>query len=70
MKDQSSQVFLQRARVMTLVRRTVFGLVMIALFYSLSAIVYSTQVIYKVKLNYAIILEEFGGRRQAVTDVG
>ena len=31
---------------------------------------YSTQVIYKVKLNYAVILEQFGGKRQAVTEVG
>ena len=70
MKDQSSQVFLQRARVMTMVRRIVFVLVLISLFYSLSAIVYSTHVIYKVKLNYAVILEQFGGQRQAITDVG
>lgn len=70
MKDQSSQVFLQRARIITMVRRTALILVLITLFYSLSALVYSTQVIYKVKLNYAIILEQFGGTRQAVTEIG
>lgn len=70
MKDQSSQVFLQRAKVMTIVRRIAFVCILITLFYSLSAIVYSTKVIYKVKLNYAIILEQFGGTRQAVTNVG
>ena len=70
MTDQSSQVFLQRARVMNLIRRTVFICFIIALFYSLAAIVYSTKVIYKVKLNYAVILEQFGGQRQAVTDIG
>lgn len=70
MKDKSSEVFLQRARVINAVRRTAFVLLIVTLFYSLAAIVYSTQVIYKVKLNYAVILEQFGGKRQAVTDVG
>jgi regulator of protease activity HflC (stomatin/prohibitin superfamily) len=70
MKDQSSQVFLQRARVMTFLRRMAFLCFIVAIFYSLVAVVYSTKVIYKVKLNYAVILEQFGGKRQAVTDVG
>jgi regulator of protease activity HflC (stomatin/prohibitin superfamily) len=70
MKDQSSQVFLQRARVMNLIRTLVFICIIIALFYSLAAAIYSTKVIYKVKLNYAVILEQFGGKRQAVTEVG
>ena len=70
MKDQSSEVFLQRARVMNTVRKLAFLLFFVALFYSLAAVVYSTKVIYKVKLNYAVILEQFGGKRQAVTDVG
>ncbi|WDP90613.1 MAG: SPFH domain-containing protein [Desulfobacter sp.] len=70
MSEQTSQVFLQRARVITMARRTAFILVIIALCYSLAAVIYSTQVIYKVKLNYAVILEQFGGKRQAVTDVG
>ncbi|WP_291460270.1 SPFH domain-containing protein [Desulfobacula sp.] len=70
MKDQSSQVFLQRARVINFIRKMAFICFIIALFYSLAAVVYSTKVIYKVKLNYAVILEQFGGQRQAVTDVG
>ena len=70
MKDQASDVFLQRARVITMARRTAFIFIIIALFYSLAAVVYSTQIIYKVKLNYAVILEQFGGKRQAVTEVG
>ena len=69
-EQQSSKVFLQRAKVMTMVRRIAFVCILITFFYSLSAIVYSTQVIYKVKLNYAIILEQFGGTRKAVTNVG
>ncbi len=51
-------------------RRTAFICFIIALFYSMAAGVYSTQVIYKVKLNYAVILEQFGGKRQAITEVG
>lgn len=70
MKDQSPQVFLQRARVISLIRKTAFICIIAAIFYSLAAVVYSTKVIYKVKLNYAVILEQFGGKRQAVTDVG
>ncbi len=70
LKDPSSQVFLQRARVMNLIRRLAFICIIIALFYSLVAVVYSTKVIYKVKFNYAVILEQLGGKRKAVTEVG
>lgn len=70
MKEQQSQIFLQRARFFTMMRRLAFLLVSLTLIYSLAAVVYSTQVIYKVKFNYAVILEQFGGKRQAVTDVG
>jgi len=70
MKEQQSHIFFQRARFFTMMRRLAFLLVSLTLIYSLAAVVYSTQVIYKVKLNYAVILEQFGGQREAVTDVG
>ena len=70
MKEQQSQIFLQRARFFTIMRRLAILLISLTLIYSLAAVVYSTQVIYKVKFNYAVILEQFGGKRQAVTDVG
>lgn len=70
MTEQSSQVFLQRAQFARLVRKIAFLLFFIALVYALAAMVYSTQVIYKVKLNHAVVLEKLGGRRVAVTDVG
>ena len=70
LKDSSSQVFLQRARVINLIRRLVFICIVIALCYSLVAVVYSTKVIYKVKFNYAVILEQLGGKRKAVTEIG
>ncbi|HKJ98837.1 MAG TPA: SPFH domain-containing protein [Desulfotignum sp.] len=70
MKDKSSEVFLQRSRVFSAIRKIVFVLFILFLCYSLAAIIYSTQVMYKVKLNHAVILEKFGGKRQAITDVG
>ena len=70
MKGKSSQVFLQRAKIKNLIRNMTFLFLIVALAYSLAAVIYSTKVIYKVKLNYAVILEQFGGKRQAVTDVG
>lgn len=70
MKDQASEVFLQRSRVFSAIRKIAFVLLALFLLYALAAVVYSTQVIYKVKLNHAVILEKFGGQRDAVTDVG
>ncbi|THB80578.1 MAG: SPFH domain-containing protein [Desulfobacteraceae bacterium] len=70
MNEESSQVFLQRAHVSAMARRTLFIILIFAIIYSLAAIIYSTHVLYKVKLNYAVILEQFGGKRMAVTDVG
>jgi len=55
---------------MNVIRSLAFLCFIVAIFYSLIAVVYSTKVIYKVKLNYAVILEQFGGKRQAVTEVG
>jgi regulator of protease activity HflC (stomatin/prohibitin superfamily) len=34
------------------------------------AAVYATKTIFKVKMNYAVVLERLGGNRQAVTDIG
>ncbi|MFH1155623.1 MAG: SPFH domain-containing protein [Pseudomonadota bacterium] len=70
MPDQRSQVFLQRAQLGIFIRRTAFTLFIFAVIYTLAALVYSTHIIYKVKLNYAVVLEKFGGNREAVTKVG
>ncbi len=70
MNDQASRVLLQRARFFTILRRFMRVMIVLVICYSLAAIVYSTHVIYKVKLNYAVILEQFGGKRSVVTDVG
>jgi regulator of protease activity HflC (stomatin/prohibitin superfamily) len=70
MSDDLSKKFLRRAFVKTVLRRT-FALITIAgLIYGFTAIVYATRTIFKVKMNYAVVLERFGGRREAVTQVG
>jgi regulator of protease activity HflC (stomatin/prohibitin superfamily) len=62
--------FLNRAFVKTVLRRT-FTLVALAGFiYGLIAVVYATRTIFKVKMNYAVVLERFGGEREAVTAMG
>ena len=67
--DRQSQ-FLRRALVKKILRRTVAFITIVVLVYSLVALVYATKTIYKVKMNYAVVLERFGGVRQAITDVG
>lgn len=67
---QQQKQFLRRALVLKVLRRSI-GLVTLAcLIYGVVAVVYATKTIYKVKMNYAVVLERFGGLRQAVTDVG
>ena len=63
-------IFLQRARVGIFFRKFMFLFFIFATLYSLVAVIYSTQVIYKVKLNYAMVIEQFNGTRKAVTQVG
>ena len=43
---------------------------LVGLIYGLTAVVYATRTIFKVKMNYAVVLERFGGEREAVTAVG
>jgi regulator of protease activity HflC (stomatin/prohibitin superfamily) len=62
--------FLQRAFVLKVLRRTIGLITMACLIYGIVAVVYATKTIYKVKMNSAVVLERFGGIRQAVTDVG
>ncbi len=67
--QQEKQVF-RRALVLKILRRTLAFATLVVLIYGLIAVVYATKTIYKVKMNYAVVLERFGGIRQAVTDVG
>ena len=67
---QEQKKFLRRSFVLKLMRRTLGLITLACLIYGLVALVYATKTIYKVKMNYAIVLERFDGERQAVTDVG
>jgi regulator of protease activity HflC (stomatin/prohibitin superfamily) len=62
--------FLRRAFILKILRRTLALVTLACLIYGLVAVVYATKTIYKVKMNYAVVLERFGGIRQAVTAVG
>jgi regulator of protease activity HflC (stomatin/prohibitin superfamily) len=62
--------FLNRAFVKTALRRTFSLVALVGLIYGLTAVVYATRTIFKVKMNYAVVLERFGGQREAVTAVG
>ncbi|MDJ0667689.1 MAG: SPFH domain-containing protein [Desulfobacterales bacterium] len=70
MADQISQKIIRRAYVKTVVRRVFAFAVLCGIIYGLAALVYATKTIYKVKENYAVVLERLGGRREAVTAVG
>jgi regulator of protease activity HflC (stomatin/prohibitin superfamily) len=62
--------FLNRAFVKTVLRRTFAMVALAGLIYGLIAVVYATRTIFKVKMNYAVVLERFGGEREAVTAMG
>jgi regulator of protease activity HflC (stomatin/prohibitin superfamily) len=70
MADEVSSRFIHRAFVKTLLRRILALLIAAGLIYGLVAVIYATRTIFKVKMNYAVVLERFGGNREAVTDVG
>ena len=70
MAGNHSKKFLNRAFVKTALRRTFTVIALVGLIYGLTAVVYATRTIFKVKMNYAVVLERFGGEREAVTAVG
>jgi len=70
MAGNHSKKFLNRAFVKTVLRRTFTVVALVGLIYGLTAVVYATRTIFKVKMNYAVVLERFGGEREAVTTVG
>ena len=67
MAKDPSKKFLKRAFVKTVLRRTFALVTLVGLIYGFTAVVYATRTIFKVKMNYAVVLERFGGRREAVT---
>ena len=70
MDGNPSKKFLNRRFVKAVLRRTFALVALVGLIYGLTVLVYATRTIFKVKMNYAVVLERFGGEREAVTEVG
>ena len=70
MAEPGSSKFVKRAFIKNLLRRVFALLALGGLIYGLAALVYTTKTIFKVKENYAVVLEKLGGERKAVTEVG
>lgn len=62
--------FLKRAFVLGLFRRLMLLVILLGLVYGFLALIYATRTIFKVKMNYSVVLEKLGGKREAVTEVG
>lgn len=61
---------LQRARLKNILKKgTLFLIVSVLLYYGI-ALIYATKTIYKVRYNYAVVLEDLAGKRRVVDDVG
>jgi hypothetical protein len=61
---------LTRSFVKTIIRRFFALAMLITLIYGATALIYASKTIFKVKMNYAMVLERFGGKREAITDIG
>jgi regulator of protease activity HflC (stomatin/prohibitin superfamily) len=61
---------LTRSFVKTIIRRFFALAMLITLIYGATALIYASKTIFKVKMNYAVVLERFGGKREAITDIG
>ena len=69
--EQGSSRFIpKRGPVKKLFKRLLVGSMMLGACYITTAMVYGTKTIYKVKTNYAVALEKFGGERKVIKDVG
>ena len=70
MEAEQRYEILQRARLKTLFKRLVLFLLVGTLTYYTVALVYYTKTLYKVRRNYAVILEDLSGERRVIADVG
>ena len=61
---------LHRARLKNLLKKIILALLAVVLLYGGVALIYATRTIYKIRKNYAVILETLSGERIAVTEVG
>lgn len=67
--QQASSVF-HRKTLGTIFKRTFLTIVVLCAAYFAVALTYASKTIYKVKRNYAVIIETVGGERQPITEVG
>lgn len=70
MQSENASTFFQRGFVLQVLRRTLVTVLVFGLVYGVIAGIYATKTIFKVKKNYAVVLEKLGGKREAVTDIG
>lgn len=70
MSEKPVWSFVQRAFVLRLGRIILLSVLVIVIVYGLIAGLYASRTIFKVKMNYAVVLEMLGGNRRAVTDIG
>lgn len=70
MQMESAGKFIQRAFLLNVLQKSLIILLALGLTYSFIAGIYATKTIFKVKKNYAVVLEKLGGKREAVTEIG
>ena len=70
MQAESTGKIFQRGFVLRILRNIFITLLTLGITYSVIAGIYATKTIFKVKKNYAVVLEKLGGKREAVTDIG
>ncbi|MBI2353671.1 MAG: SPFH domain-containing protein [Deltaproteobacteria bacterium] len=70
MNQALQSTLLHRARLKNLLKKAFLLLLAIVLAYGGVAMIYATKTIYKIRKNYAVILETLSGERTAVTEVG
>lgn len=70
MTQETQSSILHRARLKALFRRIIVVLFIFVLVYSGIAVIYASKTFYKVRHNYAFILETLTGERNAITKVG
>ena len=70
MPEELTRKLLRRAFIKTVLRRIIAFVTLVGLIYGFTALVYATKTIYKVKKNYAVVIERLGGKREVVTQIG
>ena len=70
MEPEQKFQLLHRAKIKTFLKRLLLTGLAGVLIYSVIAVVYYTKTIYKVRRNYAVILEDLSGERRVVANIG